>query len=100
MIWDCGSSKSPGPDGLSFGFIKRYWDPISDDMVYFVTHFYSHSHITVGCIASFFTVIPKFRYPKNVRDFRLISLIRCQYKIIGQLLANRLAEVIVSVVSL
>nr|KAJ0185631.1 hypothetical protein LSAT_V11C900480860 [Lactuca sativa] len=57
VIWDCGSSKSPGPNGLSFGFIKRYWDPISDDMVYFVTHFYSHSHITVGCIASFFTVI-------------------------------------------
>lgn len=23
-IWDCEPSKSPGPDGFSFDFIKRY----------------------------------------------------------------------------
>lgn len=54
----------------------------------------------MGCNASFFTLIPKVRDPKNVRDSRPISLIGFQYKIIGKLLANRLVEVIGNVVSM
>ena len=23
-VWDCGSQKSPGPDGLNFNFIKEF----------------------------------------------------------------------------
>ncbi|GJQ98880.1 putative RNA-directed DNA polymerase [Tanacetum coccineum] len=31
-VWSCGSDKTPGPDGFSFNFIKRFWnvgDPLS-----------------------------------------------------------------------
>lgn len=98
-VWDCGSSKAPGPDGFIFGVIKRYWDILEDDLVAFVTHFHSNSSIPKGCNASFITVILKLRDPKFVRDYRPISLIGCQYKIIGKLLANRLALVIGYVVS-
>lgn len=55
--------------------------------------------IPKGCNASFFTFIPKILNPKSIKDFRLISLIGCQYKIIGKLLSNRLSEVISPVVS-
>ncbi|PNX64714.1 cysteine-rich receptor-like protein kinase, partial [Trifolium pratense] len=24
-VWDCDSFKSPGPDGINFGFIKDFW---------------------------------------------------------------------------
>ena len=24
-IWNCDSQKSPGPDGVTFSFIKKYW---------------------------------------------------------------------------
>nr|GEU71853.1 RNA-directed DNA polymerase, eukaryota, reverse transcriptase zinc-binding domain protein [Tanacetum cinerariifolium] len=24
-IWDCGSSKAPGPDGYTFAFVKKFW---------------------------------------------------------------------------
>ena len=30
-VWDCGSEKSPGPDGLNFKFIKQFWEVLKPD---------------------------------------------------------------------
>ncbi|GKF23669.1 hypothetical protein Tco_0075991, partial [Tanacetum coccineum] len=65
-VWDCGISKSPGPDG-SF---------------------------PPGCNSSFITLIPKSQEAKMDKDFRPISLIGSMYKIITKVLANRLTLVI------
>ncbi|GJW76412.1 RNA-directed DNA polymerase, eukaryota, partial [Tanacetum coccineum] len=52
-----------------------------------------------GCNSSFITLIPKVNDAKFIKDFRPISLIECQYKIVGKFLANRLSSVIGSLVS-
>ncbi|GJR04729.1 retrovirus-related pol polyprotein from transposon TNT 1-94 [Tanacetum coccineum] len=39
VVWSCSSNKSPGPDGFSFCFIKRFWDLVKDDICGFVTDF-------------------------------------------------------------
>ncbi|GKB64852.1 RNA-directed DNA polymerase, eukaryota [Tanacetum coccineum] len=70
-VWDCGSNKSPGPDG---SFPK-------------------------GCNPSFITLIPKLNDAKVVKDYRPISLIGCQYKIVGKILANRLSMVMDKLIS-
>ncbi|GJR98826.1 RNA-directed DNA polymerase, eukaryota, reverse transcriptase zinc-binding domain protein [Tanacetum coccineum] len=49
--------------------------------------------------SSFIALIPKVSNAKFVNDFHHISLIGCQYKIIGKLLANRLGSVIRSCIS-
>nr|GEW77726.1 putative RNA-directed DNA polymerase, eukaryota, reverse transcriptase zinc-binding domain protein [Tanacetum cinerariifolium] len=51
-----------------------------------------------GCNSSFITLVPKVDDPLTLGDFRPISLIGCQYKIIGKVLVNRLSKVISSVV--
>ena len=38
-IWDCGSDKSPGPDGLNFNFIKQFWQLLKLDMLRFLDEF-------------------------------------------------------------
>ncbi|GJU79996.1 hypothetical protein Tco_1282361 [Tanacetum coccineum] len=35
-VWDCGVDKSPGPDGFTFGFYRRYWTFLENDV--FVRH--------------------------------------------------------------
>nr|GFA62898.1 putative RNA-directed DNA polymerase, eukaryota, reverse transcriptase zinc-binding domain protein [Tanacetum cinerariifolium] len=103
-VWDCGSDKSPGPDGFTFAFYKKFWDTIKKDVVGFVQDFFTSGFLPRGCNTSFIALIPKVSNPMMVSnpmvvsDFRPISLIGAQYKIITKVLANRLAKVIDSVI--
>lgn len=56
--------------------------------------FSSTSSFPKGCNSSFIVFIPKIVNAKFVSDFRPISLIVYQYKIISTLLANSLSKVI------
>ena len=98
-VWDCGDDRAPGPDGFSFAFIKYFWYLIEPKITRLVAEFFHSSHFPKGCISSFIALIPKISDPKHVSDFRPISLIGCQYKIIGKFLANRLSGVIDGCVS-
>ncbi|GJS91543.1 RNA-directed DNA polymerase, eukaryota [Tanacetum coccineum] len=72
---------------------------IKVDVFAFVHEFFNSSHIPRGCNSSFITLIPKKHNPMNVKDYRPISLIGIQYKVLAKILANRLASVIDSVIS-
>ncbi|GJY54621.1 RNA-directed DNA polymerase, eukaryota, reverse transcriptase zinc-binding domain protein [Tanacetum coccineum] len=98
-VWDCGSSKAPGPDGFSFAFVKNYWDDIKVDILVYVNIFLDTGSLPHGSNSSFFTLIPKVSNPIFIKDFCLISLIGVHYKIIAKILANRLAKVIDKIVS-
>ncbi|GJR61398.1 RNA-directed DNA polymerase, eukaryota, reverse transcriptase zinc-binding domain protein [Tanacetum coccineum] len=53
----------------------------------------------INANSSFFTLIPKVNNPTLITDFRPISLIGIHYKIIANILANRLSKVIDKIVS-
>ncbi|GKC60364.1 putative RNA-directed DNA polymerase, eukaryota, reverse transcriptase zinc-binding domain protein [Tanacetum coccineum] len=98
-IRDCGSEKSPGLDGFSFAFYKKYWDILKIDIMAYVREFFKNGNIHSGCNSSFITLIPKVDNPLVVSDFRPISLIGAQNKILAKILANRLSRVIDFVIS-
>ncbi|XP_071719302.1 uncharacterized protein [Rutidosis leptorrhynchoides] len=52
-----------------------------------------------GTVSAFVTLIPKTVNPSCIKDYRPISLIGVQYKIISKILANRLALVIENIIS-
>lgn len=39
VVWDYGYDKVPGPDGFTFGFFKRFWDLVKDDILKLVWYF-------------------------------------------------------------
>nr|GEU62969.1 RNA-directed DNA polymerase, eukaryota [Tanacetum cinerariifolium] len=98
-VWACVANKSPGPDGYTFEFFRRYWDIIGSDFCTAVDWFFVSGSFPRGCNASFITLIPKVTDAKFVTDFRPISLIGCVYKVITKILANRLSLVISDLVS-
>ncbi|GJV53935.1 RNA-directed DNA polymerase, eukaryota, reverse transcriptase zinc-binding domain protein, partial [Tanacetum coccineum] len=86
-VWDCGTDKSPGPDGFSFGFYRRFWYLIENDVYDAVKYFFTYGVIPKGCNSSFIALIPKSPGANTVKDFRPISLIGSVYKIIAKILA-------------
>jgi len=98
-IRDCDSFKSLGPDDISFGFIKQFWNDLKDDFVRFVSKFHRNGRLTKGINTTFKALIPKVSSPQRLNDFRLISLVGCMYKVLAKILANRLRPIIGSVVS-
>ncbi|GKV49208.1 hypothetical protein SLEP1_g55970 [Rubroshorea leprosula] len=93
-VWDCDSSKSPGPDGFNFKFIKTMWEDLKTDIVGFIQEFHEQGRLVKGSNSSFIVLIPKVENPQRIEEFRPISLIGVMYKIVAKLLANRLRRVL------
>nr|GEZ50634.1 RNA-directed DNA polymerase, eukaryota, reverse transcriptase zinc-binding domain protein [Tanacetum cinerariifolium] len=93
-VWDGEIDKSPGPDGFTFGFYRRYWKIIENDVVDAVTCFFHQGSFPKGGNSSFIVLIPKTPNVNMVKDYRPISLIGSMYKIISKILANRLVVVL------
>jgi hypothetical protein len=98
-VWDCDSFKSPGPDGVNFGFIKDFWEEMKGDVMRFISEFHRNGKLTKGLNSTFIALIPKVDSPQRLNDFRPISLVGSLYKILAKLLANRLRMVIGSIIS-
>ncbi|GJS85444.1 RNA-directed DNA polymerase, eukaryota [Tanacetum coccineum] len=98
-VWDCGENKSPGPDGFTFEFFRKFWNIVGPDLCLAVEWFFHHASFPVGCNSSFIALIPKTLNPKSVGEYRPISLIGSIYKIVTKILANRLSTVIADIIS-
>lgn len=93
-VWNCESYKSPGPDGVSFTFIKKNWEEVKCDFKGFLDESHQNGKLVRGSNSSFTVLIPKKENPQKVSNFRPISLMGCMYKVLSKVLANRLRKVI------
>jgi len=48
-VWQCERSKSSGPNGFNFNFIKGCWETIKQDVLQVVQSFDSSGNIPRGC---------------------------------------------------
>ncbi|GJY94178.1 RNA-directed DNA polymerase, eukaryota [Tanacetum coccineum] len=58
--------KSPGPDGFTFEFFRKYWTVVGPDFCIAVKWFFDHGGFAIGCNSSFVALIPKVLDPKVV----------------------------------
>nr|GFC90063.1 RNA-directed DNA polymerase, eukaryota [Tanacetum cinerariifolium] len=58
-VWDCGESKSPGPDDFTFEFFRRYWHFIGPHFCAAVNCFFDKGRFPRGSNSSFIALIPK-----------------------------------------
>jgi hypothetical protein len=72
---------------------------LKDDIMRFISEFHRNGKLSKGINSTFIALIPKIDSPQLLNDFRPISLVGSLYKILAKVLANRLRQVIDSVMS-
>jgi Reverse transcriptase (RNA-dependent DNA polymerase) len=86
-------SKAPGPDDFFFYFYQECWDLISNDFMQLEHAFYNNELDLARINLTYICLIPKKVDAQTITQFRPISLISCNIKIITKLLTERLSKI-------
>ena len=87
--------KSPGIDGLPVEFYKIFWNDVSDLLINSFNHSYTKGELSITQKQGIITLLPKKdRDTRLLKNWRPISLLNCDYKILTKCLAARLKQVL------
>ena len=92
-------SKTLGPDGMPPLFYQTFWQSIGVEVSDTVLSCLNSGTLLKSINHTFITLIPKVSNPKNVSEFKPISLCNVLYKILNKVIANRLKPILNSIVS-
>ena len=93
------NNKSPGIDGLPYEFYKRFWNLLGTDLVAVLNYCSSSGSLSFSQRMGLITLLYKKNDKLDTKNWRPISLLCTDYKILSKVLTNRLRSVISSVVS-
>jgi hypothetical protein len=94
-----GRNKSPGIDGLPYEFYLRFWDVLGDDLVDVYNNCITRGSLSFSQRTGLITLLYKKNDKLDTKNWRPISLLCTDYKILAKVLTNRLKPVLSSVVS-
>ena len=84
-------SKTPGTDGLPAEFYKLFWSDISDVLISALNFAYDTGKLPITQRRGLIKLIPKKETDlKNLKNWRPLSLLNCDYKIAAKSIANRI----------
>ena len=86
-------NKAPGSDGISREFYIRLWDIIREDMLEIMNQMYIHKSMTRRQQHGIIVSLPKNNGDKTPAEYRPITLMNMDYKILYRIMARRLSPV-------
>ena len=98
-ITGLNGDKAPGPDGFPLAFWSFSWDFVKDEVMGFFREFFEHNWFVKSLNATFLVLVPKGRIVEDLKDLRPISLVGSLYKILSEVLANRIKSVMGLIIS-
>ena len=91
--------KAPGPDGFTMAFWLFCWDIVTIEIKGFFKEFHERGGFVKSLNATFLVLVPKKGEAEDLKDFRPISLVGSLYKLLANVLANRIKKVMGKVIS-
>nr|XP_027082374.1 uncharacterized protein LOC113704698 [Coffea arabica] len=98
-VFAMDGESAPGPDGYTGKFFTAAWSVIGEDVVRAMCSFFCGAELPRAITATSIVLIPKIVHPQNFSHFCLISLCNFVNKVLSQILADRLAQVLPKIIS-
>ena len=98
-VGQLSKDKTPGLDGLSGEFYQTFWPILKNYLISVLNYSLFTGSLPRSFGRAVITLLPKKGDLADIANWRPVSLLNNDYKILGRLLANRLKECIGSVVA-
>ncbi|XP_013608309.1 PREDICTED: uncharacterized protein LOC106315086 [Brassica oleracea var. oleracea] len=98
-LFEINPDKAPGPDGMTSKLFQKFWREMRQDIIRLVQDFFETGSFDPLLNQTNICLIPKKKKPRDMTEFRPISLCNVSYKIISKLLCKRLKRVIPRLIS-
>ena len=85
--------KAPGIDGLPSEFYRAFWTELKDDLLGVFSESFEDLSLPQSCRRAVLTLLPKKGDLQQIRNWRPVSLLCSDYKLLSKALANRLKKV-------
>lgn len=92
-------NKTPGPDGITVSFYLTFWDYIANDFHKLIENIYKENNMARSMRHGHISLIYKKGDRRNLKNYRPISLLNVDYKILARVLSNRLKKVLPKIIS-
>lgn len=85
--------KAPGIDGLQPEFYIAFWNEIREDILEVFNESLNDCFLPQSCRRAVLTLLPKKGDLQEIKNWRPVSLLCADYKLLSKVLANRLKKV-------
>jgi len=92
------ASKAPGQDGICLEFFRTAWDVIKHDLSHIMNHMNIEGRTSARQLQGLIVCLPKITHPKNVEDYRPLTLLNTDYKILARIIANRIRPCLAAII--
>lgn len=93
------NNKSPGPDGILTEFYKLYWEDLGQDLLEVFENSFYTGRLPKSQYLAMIRLLFKKGERENLKNWRPISLLNSDGKILSKLLSERLKKVLPNIIS-
>ena len=93
------TNKSPGLDGIISEFYQAFWPTLKVPFLNMLKETYTQGELPVSARKAVLSLLYKKGDKNDLKNYRPISLMNCDYKILAAILATRMQKVIKEIVS-
>ena len=92
------NNKAPGPDGILTEFYKIYWQEVGNDLTEVLQFSFENEKLPQSQYLALIRLLFKKGQREHLKNWRPISLLNTDFKILSKLLAERLKKVLPSII--
>ncbi|CAM2106033.1 unnamed protein product [Caretta caretta] len=92
------TNKSPGMDGLTVEFYRTFWDILGPDLVTVWAESLQSGVFPLSCRREVLALLPKKGDLRDLRNWRPVSLLSTDYKILAKAISLRLGSMMADVI--